>query len=123
MRDGMGFQRLREAGYKTGIITKENSGIVEQRAAKLKVEALFLGIENKLATIQQFAKKNDIQLDQIAYIGDDVNDTELLNVVGFSAAPADAIELNRKAVDFVCTLNGGAGAFREFAEVILSRKL
>ena len=73
--DGMAFQLLREAGIKTGIITTENTKIVERRAAKLKVDYLYQGkgFGNKLQAAKEICEKENITLQEVAYIGDDIN--------------------------------------------------
>ena len=89
-RDGMGFQLLREAGIKTGIITSEETKIVANRAKKLKVDFLYQGKRNggKLAVAQEVCQQLDITLDEVVYIGDDVNCIDLLKRVGVKACPA-----------------------------------
>ena len=96
----MGFQLLREAGIKTGIITSEETKIVANRAKKLKVDFLYQGKRNggKLAVAQEVCQQLDITLDEVVYIGDDVNCIDLLKRVGVKACPADACE-EVKAID------------------------
>jgi YrbI family 3-deoxy-D-manno-octulosonate 8-phosphate phosphatase len=121
-RDGKGFELLRKAHIKVGIITSENSIINESRAAKLKLNYLYQGLEHdgKLNAVLDICKKEDISLDQVAYIGDDVNCIELLRRVGFSACPSDAV-LAVKAIPniHIMSKKGGDGAVRECAEKIL----
>ena len=118
-RDGMGFQLVREAGVKTGIITSENTKIVEDRARKLKVDYLVQGQRNggKLAAVKEICKKEGFSLDEVAYIGDDMNCYDLLCAVGVKACPADACG-EVKAIDGirVMTKIGGEGCVREFIE-------
>lgn len=123
IRDGMGVERLRKlADVDTGIMTGELSGSVKQRAAKLKIKELHLGIKDKPKTMQEILEKNNIALENIAYIGDDYNDLALLNQVGLSASPADGMIEVRESVDYVCKQKGGNGAFRDFAELIIKLK-
>jgi N-acylneuraminate cytidylyltransferase len=121
-RDGMGFQLLREAGIKTGIITSEETKIVANRAKKLKVDFLYQGKRNggKLAVAQEVCQQLDITLDEVVYIGDDVNCIDLLKRVGVKACPADACE-EVKAIDniHIMTKNGGDGCVREFIKNLL----
>lgn len=120
--DGMAFQLLREAGVKTGIITSENTKIVEKRANKLKVDFLCQGIKNegKLIAAKRICEKLGISLEDVAYIGDDINCFELLDNVGISACPCNALD-SIKAVPRILILNknGGEGAVREFVEYLL----
>jgi YrbI family 3-deoxy-D-manno-octulosonate 8-phosphate phosphatase len=90
-RDGMGIKLLQAAGLITAFITKEKTAIVERRGQKLAVPEVHQGVDDKLAVLTTLAKKYGLSLDQVAYIGDDVNDLGALRAVGFSAAPADAL--------------------------------
>jgi 3-deoxy-D-manno-octulosonate 8-phosphate phosphatase (KDO 8-P phosphatase) len=103
----------------TGIITGEETEIVARRAKKLNVEHLHQGVKNKLELIKSICKELDISLDDVAYIGDDLNDMEVLQKVGLSAAPASAPIYIQNMVDIVLSKNGGEGVFREFVELIL----
>ena len=118
-RDGKGLQLLQEVGIQVGIITGENRDLVQRRAAKLKLDHCFLGIADKVPVVQQLLHRLDLDWAQVAFIGDDLNDTALLKKVGFSAVPADAIARNRAVADFTCRLKGGEGCVREFAEHLL----
>ena len=117
-RDSMGMELLKEIKIPTIMITRENSQIVKQRAKKIKIE-LFSGILDKNLLLPKICKKFNVHPSEIAYIGDDVNDYEIMSNIGFSAAPNDAVEKICNSVDYVCKLNGGHGAFREFAEIII----
>ncbi|OUO78740.1 acylneuraminate cytidylyltransferase [Bacteroides sp. An269] len=121
-RDGMGFQLLREVGIKTGIITSENTKIVENRAKKLKVDFLYQGKRDggKLAVTKDICEQLGITLDEVAYIGDDINCMELLEAVGVKACPADAYEEVKAIPDIhIMTRKGGDGCVREFINHIL----
>jgi YrbI family 3-deoxy-D-manno-octulosonate 8-phosphate phosphatase len=119
-RDGMGIKMLQAAGLVTAFITKEKTTIVERRGQKLAVPEVHQGVDDKLAVLTTLAQKYGLSLDQVAYIGDDVNDLEALHAVGFSAAPADAIPSALKAVHYICAKKGGEGAVRELADLILA---
>lgn len=124
-RDGMGFQLLRESGVKTGIITSENTQIVARRAAKLKVDFLVQDagkLGGKLAVVKKICTDAGFSLEEIAYIGDDINCLELLSKVGLSACPANAMrEIKAIPGIIILSLSGGQGAFREFVNLILGR--
>lgn len=120
-RDGMGFQLLREAGIKTGIITSENTEIVANRAKKLKIDFLVQGKRNggKLAAAQEICSQLGITLNEVAYIGDDINCRELLEAVGLAACPADANTIIKNIASIrIMSRNGGEGCVREFIELI-----
>ncbi len=122
-RDGMAFELLRNANIKTGIITSENTKIVAKRAAKIKANFLYQGKKEggKLAAAQEICKLEHISLENIAYIGDDINCIALLREVGLAACPADAVDAV-KAIPEILVLKkrGGEGCVREFAELILN---
>lgn len=122
--DGMGLKLIREAGVKTGIITTENTKIVERRAAKLKVDYLYQGAYPKVAAAQEIIDKEGIDWSEVAYIGDDVNCLELLQKVGLAACPANALP-KVKALPGILHLekSGGEGVVREFIELIFEKYL
>lgn len=119
-RDGMAMQILRENGIKTGIITGENTTIVQNRANKLKVDYLYMGASNKYETVLEICEKENIKLENVAYIGDDINDLEVLKNVGFSACPNDAMNKVKKICNFISSKDGGKGVVRDVIESYLS---
>jgi len=123
LRDGMGVERLRKtAGVETGIITGELSSSLTKRAEKLNINELHLGVKNKPAVFAEICDRLNLQAFEIAYIGDDHNDAEIMKLVGLTACPADALPLIKKQADYVCELRSGNGCFREFAELIIEAK-
>lgn len=122
-RDGMGIKLLQRAGLITAIVTQERTRLVARRAEKLAIPELHQGVMDKLSVIREMAIRHGISLQQIAYIGDDVNDIEALKAVGVSAAPADGLPQVLEVVDYVCQKKGGEGAVRELAELILQARL
>lgn len=120
-RDGMGLTMLREKGIKVGIITSEDRELNQRRANKLKLDFFYQGKSNggKLSVAQDICKKMGISMQEIAYIGDDVNCIELLSSVGMAACPADADE-RVKAIPgiHIMTKKGGEGCVREFCNLV-----
>lgn len=125
--DGMGMVLLQQAGIPCGILTSENSAVVKARAEKLKLQFLYLGVGSKvnagltkLQAAQEICDKLGITLADVCYVGDDVNDVELLNAVGYPCCPPNA-RPEVKAVKGIRVLNtpGGQGAIREIADEIL----
>ena len=120
-RDGMGMSMLREKGIKVGIITSENRELNQRRADKLKLDFFYQGKKNggKLAVAKEICEQIGITLQEVAYIGDDVNCIELLSAVGMAACPADADALV-KAIPGIHVMEkrGGEGCVREFCETI-----
>lgn len=121
-RDGMGIQMLREAGIKTAIITSEDRQLNQRRAEKLKVDFIRQGKVNggKVSVAQEIVKEMGISLQEVAYIGDDINCLELLSLVGLAACPADAND-KVKSIPGILVLNkkGGDGCVREWVELLL----
>lgn len=104
-----------------GVITGEDTDIVDRRSKKLRIDYLFQGISDKLSVADRLCNDLGISLNEVAYIGDDIGDIELLKKVGFSCAPANAPKYIQSLVDFVTEKKGGEGAFREFVEEILKK--
>lgn len=121
-RDGMGLVLLRKAGYKLAIITSEDTKIVERRAAKLKITDLFQGARDKVAAMEILMKRHSLTWDEVAYIGDDVNDLEVMKRVGFAATPADGTDHNKRVAHYITKKNGGVGCVREICDLLLSLK-
>ena len=123
IRDGMGVERLRKwASVPTGIITGEMSPSVKQRAAKLNITELHLGIKDKERVLLEILERFSLSPEQIAYIGDDVNDLVVRPYVGVFFCPSDALPQVTQQADIVLQLSGGSGCFREMAELILAAK-
>lgn len=123
VRDGMGIERLRKyAGIETIIITGENSAAVKSRAEKLKMQEFYLGVKDKTEVLEIIKKKNGYMKEEIAYIGDDSNDYDVIQQCGFTATPSDGMNFIKEIVDYVCETKAGYGAFRELAEIILAFK-
>jgi YrbI family 3-deoxy-D-manno-octulosonate 8-phosphate phosphatase len=121
-RDGMAVERLRLAGIETGIVSRDDSPIVARRAERLRLDELCLGVPDKLPVIAQLAARRGLALEQVAFIGDDLQDLEALRAVGLSACPSDAEPAVRDAVHYVASRPGGHGAFREVAELVLAAR-
>ncbi|MGE9269576.1 MAG: KdsC family phosphatase, partial [Verrucomicrobiales bacterium] len=111
-RDGLGIRLLKEAGIVVGIITSEKTQIVERRGAKLDVDFLYQGTYKKLELLKRECQSRGIALDEVAYIGDDLNDLGCLESVGMSFAPADAVYRVKAIVNHVLETEGGKGAVR-----------
>jgi len=121
IRDGMGVERLRKhSNIETVIITGEVSGSVKTRAKKLKITEYYLGVDDKLEVIEEIKRKNHLEEENIAFIGDDVNDFKIMNVAGFTGTPADGTVFIKDIADYICSNKSGNGAFREFAELIIA---
>ncbi len=121
-RDGMGVELLLKKNVKTVLISRENSNITKQRGKKIRAAATYVNIKNKEKQFEKICKKFGLNKNEIAYIGDDVNDIEIMKLVGLSASPFDSMDEVKSIAHYVCSLSGGHGAFREFANLIISTK-
>ena len=121
--DGMAFKILKEKGIFTAMITSEKTNIVKLRASKLQVDYLFQGVKGgeKLEVLKKICIEKNMSLSEVAYIGDDINDYNVLSSVGFPACPMNAIT-NIKNIEGITHLSksGGDGAVREFVELLLN---
>ena len=118
-RDGMGIKLLQRAGLITAIVTQERTKLVAWRGEKLMMPEVHQGVTDKLSLVREMAARHGLSMDEVAYIGDDINDLATLKAVGFSATPADGMPAVVEAVDYVCVKKGGEGAVREIIEMIL----
>ncbi len=117
--DGLGVERLRNAGIPVLILSKERHPVVAARAAKLGVEVLH-GVDDKASVLKRWCAESGIEPADVAYIGNDVNDAQCLEFVGWPVVPADANEEVRPLARVVLSKNGGRGAVRELAEMVLA---
>lgn len=121
--DSVGVYLCRQLSIPVAIMTGETTKIVERRAEKLKVDFLFQGVKSKLDTSKELCHQLNITLDEVAFIGDDINDIELLSAVGFSACPPNARSYIQSKVHYVTKLRGGDGAFRDMVEHLLGEDM
>ena len=119
VKDGTGILLAHLAGMKTAIITGKRSKSLEKRAEKLQITEIYQGILDKKRILTEIQDKNNLKQEQIAYIGDDLGDLEVIKAVGLAAAVADAHPEIKKHSHFICDKPGGKGAVREFIEFIL----
>lgn len=117
-RDGMGFGILRKRGVITGIVTSESVELNRRRADKLKLDVLEAGCKDKATTVRRLCESYGIALENVCYIGDDVNDVDVIKMVGFGCAPADAMPEVKEAADYITEAKGGEGVIREVVDLI-----
>lgn len=115
---GVLFSKL--LGIPCGIVTGENVESVKKRGEKLKMDYIFVGVKDKVSLVEGIVKELNVNWEEVAYIGDDINDYRLLLKVGLSACPQSAPDYIKKIVDWKLRKNGGEGVFREFVERIIS---
>jgi len=118
--DGMGIQMLKKAGIPMLILSKETNKVVSIRAEKLGVEVI-QGIDDKLPELIKWCKEKKIELGSVCYIGNDVNDLDCIEAVGWPATPRDANPAVASKAAIIVSKNGGNGAVREICEIILAQ--
>ncbi len=114
--DGMAFELARNAGLRTGIVTGESTDLVARRAAKIGADFVYQGIRDKLPVVERLCAELGIGLQQVAYVGDDLGDLEVLRAVGLAACPSTAVAAVRDVVHYVCERAGGQGCLREVVD-------
>jgi YrbI family 3-deoxy-D-manno-octulosonate 8-phosphate phosphatase len=120
--DSAGVLFCKKLNIPVCIITGEETEIVKRRAEKLKIDYLFQGVGDKLTVAKKLCQELNINLSDVAFIGDDINDVALLKEVGISASPDNAPDYIKEMVSFTTAKKGGEGAFREFVETILNKQ-
>lgn len=120
--DSAGVLFAHYLGIPVGILTGENANIVKRRAEKLKIDFLYLGCKDKVSAALEICHKLEISFEDIAYIGDDLNDIALLKLVGWAGVPSSAPEYVKNIANVHLTKKGGEGVFREFVESVLGTK-
>jgi 3-deoxy-D-manno-octulosonate 8-phosphate phosphatase (KDO 8-P phosphatase) len=125
IRDGMGMELLRELGVGTAMLTREDSPRVASRSKKLVLPYYFPGVLDKREFLPNVLKKTGLKLHELAYIGDDVNDVDIMEAIaraGLTACPKDAMPAARSVAHYIAKATGGNGAFRDFAEWIMKKR-
>lgn len=116
-KDGMAIMALRKKGFQIGIISSGFYGeAIRKRAELLDIQLCYIGRDPKLGILQNWCTDLGITLKEVAIIGDDINDMEVMQQVGFSACPADAVPVIKKQVDLILTKKGGKACVREFID-------
>ena len=121
-RDGMGIAVLKRNGIPTVIITKEKNEIVKKWTSKMNVDKLFQGIKKKELLLPKLCNLYNLNKENIAYIGDDVNDLEIMKKIGFSVTPKNGNIEVKKIANHISKINGGEGVLREVCDLLISTK-
>lgn len=119
IHDGIGVIMAHACGIKVIVISGRKSLSTEQRCKHLKINEAYTGVANKSAKLRQIVKRLKINLDEVAYIGDDIIDLGILSLVGLKIAPKDAVDTVVRYVDYVTKAKSGKGVFREVVDLIL----
>lgn len=122
VKDGYIIAALRRSGVMVGAITGRTSKVVENRCEELNFDFHYHGVLDKRKKFLEIIETLEIGLDEVAFMGDDLIDLPMLSMVGLSACPVDALPYISERVDFVSTLGGGKGCFRELSDLVLTSK-
>jgi len=122
VKDGLAIVSWMKLGKKVAIITGRSSKIVERRAKELHIEHFYQGVDDKLTTLEMLTKKLNISMENVAAIGDDLNDYKMLEAVKVSFVPSDASEYVEKIATVSLIRRGGEGAVREMIEYLISKE-
>ena len=120
--DGLGVSQIKKLGIEQIIISTEQNQVVAQRAKKLKI-ICFHGIDNKLSCLNEYAESSQISLENICFVGNDINDLEVMSAVGIKICPLDAADEIKKIADIVINKNGGEGVLRELFNIVKLAKV
>ena len=120
--DGLGITLAKSHGIQVGIVTGRSSDIVRHRAGELGIDILYMGVKNKLSILKEILAQGTYSIEEIAFMGDDLNDLPIIKNVGFSIAPANAAVEIRERAHYICRRSGGNGAVREAIEYILKNQ-
>jgi 3-deoxy-D-manno-octulosonate 8-phosphate phosphatase (KDO 8-P phosphatase) len=116
-KDGMAILHLTKQNFQVGIISSGFKGnAVQKRAEMLGIQHVYVGRDSKLSVLESWCESLSIRFDEVAIIGDDINDLEVMNVVGFKTCPQNAVPVVKKSVDLVLSSKGGDGCVREFID-------
>lgn len=116
--DGLGIQMLQERGVQVMVISKEKNKVVQARCRKLDIKCLD-GIDNKRDAFLKEVKKRRLKIENVCFVGNDINDSECIKIAGIGVAVADAYPDILKIADYITKKKGGRGAVREIADLIL----
>lgn len=116
--DGMGFALMKQKGIITGIVTSENVDLNRRRAEKLKLDILEVGCKDKATAVKRICEERNINLSNVCYVGDDINDLEVIKMVGFGCCPADALPEVKEVAKYVSRAKGGNGVIREICNYV-----
>lgn len=123
VKDGQGIMSWHEAGFKSAIISGRESKIVNRRATELGISYIRQGSYDKTQCFSEILEEENISADEVAYIGDDIGDIDLLKIVGFPVAVGDAVEKLFPFILYKTRTKGGYGAVRELIDLLLVLKM
>ena len=121
-KDGHGLAKMIRNGFMTAVITGRRNGTVDRRAEDLRFTEIYQGVKNKLPILEGIMQKYELTFDEVSYMGDDEPDIPILEKVGISACPADAVDNVKKVCNFISSKDGGKGAVRELCDFVFDNK-
>jgi 3-deoxy-D-manno-octulosonate 8-phosphate phosphatase (KDO 8-P phosphatase) len=121
-KDGHGLAKMIRNGFMTAVITGRRNGTVDRRAEDLRFTEVYQGVKNKLPILEGIMQKYELTFDEVSYMGDDEPDIPILEKVGISACPADAVDNVKKVCNFISSKDGGKGAVRELCDFVFDNK-
>ena len=116
--DGLAISLFKKAGYKQLILSTETNPVVSKRAEKLGIPVI-QGSANKRDALQHYCKKNNIDLQTVLYVGNDINDYDVMQLVKYKICPADAVDSIKAISDVILTIKGGNGVIRELYDKLI----
>ena len=122
IKDGYGIERALLAGFHVAIISGGNQIGVRKRLEFLKIKHIHLGVKNKLHVLTQLCEEIKVKPEEILYVGDDLPDYEVMQLIGIPCCPADAVNDIKEVSKYVCDNNGGHGCIREVIEMVMRRQ-
>jgi 3-deoxy-D-manno-octulosonate 8-phosphate phosphatase (KDO 8-P phosphatase) len=120
VKDGQGMKLVMESGIQIAILSASSATATVHRAKKLGVSQVYIGVEDKIVVLRSLCTQLGIDLSQVAYVGDDVNDLPVLEVVGCPLTVADAVEAAKNCAVYITEKAGGQGAVREICDLLLA---
>lgn len=121
-RDAAGFFASKVCGIKTMVLTGRKCAATTKRMKELQIDYVEQEIKDKVSYLAHFIEENNYSKDNVAYIGDDMNDYECMKMSGFIGCPADAVEEIKEIADYIATVEGGKGAVRDIVKYLLSSR-
>ena len=123
VRDGQGLSTWHKAGFKSGIISGRDAGdIIRKRAEELGINYVFVKSPDKIADFEKIIADAGVEPSEVAFVGDDIGDLELMKRVGFAVAVADAVKEVREAAQYITQSKGGHGAIREVTDLLIAER-
>ncbi|MBP3820464.1 HAD hydrolase family protein [bacterium] len=117
-KDGHGLAKMIKSGIMTAVITGRRNGTVDRRSQDLHFTEVYQGVKNKLPILEAIMQKYELSFDEVSYMGDDEPDIAILEHVGISACPADAVKRVKNICNFISEKDGGHGAVRELCDLV-----